>query len=66
MRLHAVDTSGGNVKLQDDSMVEKFNISEEQYNQREGECQQHGFNRVDSTFPLGQDPERFVLGEANQ
>ncbi|VDP19830.1 unnamed protein product [Heligmosomoides polygyrus] len=42
-------------------MVEKFTISEEQYNQREGECQQHGFNRVDSTFPLGQDPERFVL-----
>ncbi|VDO76581.1 unnamed protein product [Heligmosomoides polygyrus] len=35
MRLHAVDTSGGNAELQDDSMVEKFTISEEQYNQRE-------------------------------
>ncbi|WKY08891.1 hypothetical protein Q1695_001792 [Nippostrongylus brasiliensis] len=35
MRLHAVDVSGGNTELQDDTMVEKFTISEEEYNQRE-------------------------------
>lgn len=36
MRIHAVDVSGGNVELQDDSMVEKYTISEDVYNEREG------------------------------
>ncbi|EYC06598.1 hypothetical protein Y032_0075g977 [Ancylostoma ceylanicum] len=35
MRIHAVDVSGGNVELQDDSMVEKYTISDDAYNERE-------------------------------
>ncbi|KIH53089.1 CAP-Gly domain protein, partial [Ancylostoma duodenale] len=35
MRIHAVDISGGNVELQDDSMVEKYTISDDAYNERE-------------------------------
>ncbi|KIH51729.1 hypothetical protein ANCDUO_18179, partial [Ancylostoma duodenale] len=36
MRIHAIDISGGNVELQDDSMVEKYTISDDAYNEREG------------------------------
>ncbi|KAK6056539.1 CAP-Gly domain protein [Cooperia oncophora] len=35
MRLHAVDISGQNAELQDDSMVEKYTISDDQYDKRE-------------------------------
>ncbi|KAL6744163.1 hypothetical protein Aduo_017125 [Ancylostoma duodenale] len=35
MRIHAIDISGGNVELQDDSMVEKYTISDDAYNERE-------------------------------
>lgn len=34
MRLHAIDTSGENVKLQDGSMVEKYTMSDDIYNKR--------------------------------
>ncbi|CAJ0588822.1 unnamed protein product [Cylicocyclus nassatus] len=35
MRIHAVDISGHNVELQDDSMVEKYTMSDAAYNERE-------------------------------
>ncbi|VDO53459.1 unnamed protein product [Haemonchus placei] len=35
MRLRAVDVSGQNAELQDDSMVEKYTISDDQYDKRE-------------------------------
>ncbi|KAJ1366319.1 hypothetical protein KIN20_026952 [Parelaphostrongylus tenuis] len=34
MHIHAIDVSGGNVELQDDSMVEKYTISDDKYNER--------------------------------
>ncbi|VDM79818.1 unnamed protein product [Strongylus vulgaris] len=35
MHIYAVDVSGHNVELQDDSMVEKYTMSEDAYNERE-------------------------------
>uniref|UniRef100_A0A1I7XIF3 CAP-Gly domain-containing protein n=1 Tax=Heterorhabditis bacteriophora TaxID=37862 RepID=A0A1I7XIF3_HETBA len=34
MKIHAVDISGRNQDLQDDSMVEKYEMSDEKYNER--------------------------------
>ncbi|CAI4222908.1 unnamed protein product [Auanema sp. JU1783] len=34
MRVHAVDSTGGNEELKDDSMVEKYEMSDEKYSQR--------------------------------
>lgn len=34
MRIHAIDVSGENVELQDDSMVEKYTMSDDKYNNR--------------------------------
>ncbi|ETN70388.1 CAP-Gly domain protein, partial [Necator americanus] len=35
MRIHAIDVSGHNVELQDDSMVEKYAMSDDAYNARD-------------------------------
>lgn len=37
MQIHVSDTSGEIAKLLDSSMIEKYNISDEQYDQRSGE-----------------------------